>query len=77
VFGSESAQEAEELLAIARLSFAEGEMRAVDLLDAAKAFVEARLLGLQVRADLWDAYFELEQALGGFSTESDKGVNER
>jgi cobalt-zinc-cadmium efflux system outer membrane protein len=77
VFGSRSAQEAEELLAIARLSFAEGEMRVVDLLDAAKAFVEARLLGIQVRTDLWDAYFELEQAVGGFSTDSDNGVDER
>ena len=52
-------------------------MRVVDLLDAAKAFVEARLLGIQVRTDLWDAYFELEQAVGGFSTDSDNGVDER
>ena len=77
LLGPSGIQEAQELLAIARLSFAEGEMRVVDLLDAAEAFVEARLMNSRVRRELWDAYFELEQAVGGFSTEADNGVRER
>jgi cobalt-zinc-cadmium efflux system outer membrane protein len=77
LLGPTGVQEAQELLAIARLSFAEGEMRAVDLLDATRAFVEARLLESQVQGDLWKAYFELEQAVGGFSNETDDGVREQ
>ena len=77
LFGPTGVQEAQELLAIARLSFAEGEMRAVDLLDATRAFVEARLLESQVQGELWKAYFELEQAVGGFSTETDNGASEQ
>jgi len=77
LLGPSGIQEAQELLAIARLSFAEGEMRVVDLLDASEAFVEARLMDSRVRRELWDAYFELEQAVGGFSTETDNGVRER
>ena len=77
LFGPTGIQEAQELFAIARLSFAEGEMRAVDLLDATKAFLEAQVLDSQVRAELWLAYFELEQAIGGLSDEDDNGASER
>ena len=77
LLGPTGVEEAQELLAIARLSFAEGEMRAVDVLDATRAFVEAQLLETQVQGDLWEAYFELEQAVGGFSNETDNGVRER
>ena len=77
LLGPAGVEEAQELLAIARLSFSEGEMRAVDVLDATRAFVEARLLEGQVQGDLWRAYFELEQAVGGFSNETDNGASER
>jgi cobalt-zinc-cadmium efflux system outer membrane protein len=77
LLGPTGVEEAQELLAIARLSFAEGEMRAVDVLDATRAFVEAQLMESQVQGDLWEAYFELEQAVGGFSNETDNGVRER
>jgi cobalt-zinc-cadmium efflux system outer membrane protein len=77
LLGPTGGEEAQELLAIARLSFAEGEMRAVDVLDATRAFVEAQLMESQVQGGLWKAYFELEQAVGGFSNETDNGVRER
>jgi cobalt-zinc-cadmium efflux system outer membrane protein len=64
--GEDAVGGADELLNIARLSYDEGEVGIVELLDAARAFVEARLLYSQVQADSWIAYFELEAAMGGF-----------
>ena len=75
--GPTGVDEAGEILSLARLSFAEGEMRAFDLLDAARAYIEARLLESQVRGDLWSSYFELERAVGGFLDHNDNGVSER
>ena len=68
---------AEELLSIARLSYDEGEVGIVELLDATRAFVEARLLFRQVQADTWIAFFELEAAVGGFPPADGGGVNDR
>ncbi len=65
LLGPSGGEEALELLEIARLSFQEGETRAVDLLDATRAFIEARLLDSELRGELWITYFELEQAVGG------------
>lgn len=66
LLGADAVGGADELLDIARLSYDEGEVGIVELLDAARAFVEARLLYSQVQADSWIAYFELEAAVGGF-----------
>lgn len=67
LLGEDAVADADQLLRIARLSYEEGEAGIVELLDAAGAFVEARLLHGEVHADSWIAYFELEAAVGGFS----------
>lgn len=54
-----------ELLRIARTAYAAGEMELVELLDGADAYLKARFMGLQLRADLWLAYRELTRAMGG------------
>jgi cobalt-zinc-cadmium efflux system outer membrane protein len=68
LLGADAVGGADALLRIARLSYEEGEVGIVELLDATRAFVEARLLNSQVQADSWIAYFELEAAVGGFPT---------
>lgn len=85
LLGPAGGEEAREILDIARLSFQEGDTRAVDLLDAAKAFLEIRLLESELRGEFWSAYFELEQAVGGplnqmnenTERESSEGENKR
>lgn len=54
-----------ELLRIARTAYAAGEMELVELLDGADAYLDARLMALELRADLWRAYRELTRAMGG------------
>jgi cobalt-zinc-cadmium efflux system outer membrane protein len=55
-----------DLLDIALVAYAEGEMELVELLDAADALHEARTAEATLRGALWVAYFDLERALGGF-----------
>lgn len=66
--------EATDLLSIARLAYEEGEVGIVELVDAADAFLEARLLDSSVRAEVWIAFFELEHAIGGLPGEVETGV---
>jgi cobalt-zinc-cadmium efflux system outer membrane protein len=53
-----------DLLRIARVSYGEGEMSLVELLDAADAYRDARLTSIDLRADLWTRYFSLLRAMG-------------
>ncbi len=69
----EGADEPGELLEIATLAYDEGEVGIVELVDAADAFLEARLFDSDVRADLWLAVFELEYAIGGLPNDSGTG----
>ncbi len=55
---------ADDLLRIAQVSYDEGEMSLVELLDAADAYRDARLRAVDLRADLWKGYFELRRAMG-------------
>ncbi|WP_263790041.1 TolC family protein [Salinibacter sp.] len=55
---------ADDLLRIAQVSYDEGEMSLVELLDAADAYRDARLRTVDLRADLWKRYFELLRAMG-------------
>ncbi len=55
---------ADDLLRIAQVSYDEGEMSLVELLDAADAYRDARLRTVDSRADLWKRYFELLRASG-------------
>jgi len=57
-----------DLLDIALVAYGEGEMELVELLDAADALRQSRATQTELRASLWTAYFDLERALGGFST---------
>jgi cobalt-zinc-cadmium efflux system outer membrane protein len=57
--------ESEDLLAVARIAYDEGEVGIVELVDAADAFLEARLLASSIRTEEWRAFFELEHAIGG------------
>jgi cobalt-zinc-cadmium efflux system outer membrane protein len=74
LLGDSGIEQAAELLSIARIAYQEGEMGIVELVDAADAFLEARLLDISVREELMHAIHELEHALGGFSPETDNGA---
>ena len=63
----------EDLLEMAQVAYNEGEVELLDLLDAATASRDARVLEARLRADLWIGYFDLERAVGGF----DRPSNER
>ena len=58
--------EAGDLLDIARVAYAEGEMELIELLDAAEALMEARVAEARLRAELWIGYYDVERAVGGF-----------
>ena len=57
----------DDLLDIARASYEEGETDLLDLLDAANAFFTSRVDRIALRAELWERYFDLERAVGGFT----------
>jgi cobalt-zinc-cadmium efflux system outer membrane protein len=57
----------EDLLRIARVSYSEGEMSLLELLDAAEAFRESQTMELQLSSELWIRYYDLERAMGGAS----------
>lgn len=71
--GESAARGDVDLLDIALLAYAEGEMGLVELLDAADALYGARTAESALSATLWIAYFDLERALGGFATDSAQG----
>ncbi len=56
----------DDLLDIAQVSYAEGEMTLLELLDATEAFREARVTAAELLADYWVSYYDLERAAGGF-----------
>ncbi len=62
--------ESEELITIARIAYDEGVVGIVELVDAADAFLEARLLANSIRAEEWRAFFELEHAVGGLPVDA-------
>ena len=62
--------ESEGLLSVARIAYDEGEVGIVELVDAADAFLEARLLANSIRAEEWRAFFELEHAIGGLPADA-------
>ena len=61
------------LLAIARTAYGKGEMELVELLDGADAYLDARLTALDLRSELWLAYFELSRAMGGPAADTRHG----
>ncbi len=60
----------DDLLLIARVSYGEGEMSLLELLDAAKAYRESQIAFSELTSELWIRYYDLERAMGGFSSVS-------
>ncbi len=56
----------DDLLRIAQVSYDEGEMSLLELLDAANAYHLAQITAVELQAALWVSYFDLERAVGGF-----------
>lgn len=71
--GEELLAPSEELLEIARTAYGAGEMELVELLDGADAYRDARIAALELRSELWLAYYELERAMGGVGAGTDDG----
>lgn len=70
-------EEPGDLLDMAQVAYAEGEMELVELLDAAEAFLDARESDARLRADLWISYYDLERAVGGFGEPASEGGMDR
>jgi cobalt-zinc-cadmium efflux system outer membrane protein len=58
----------DDLLRIARVSYGEGEMSLLELLDAAEAYRESQIALSELTSELWIRYYDLERAIGGFSS---------
>ncbi len=69
--------ETADLLDIARVAYTEGEMELIQLLDAADAFLDARLAEIRLRTDLWTGFYDLERAVGGFGVPAREMENGR
>ena len=69
--------EVDDLLRIARVSYSEGEMSLLELLDAAEAFRESQIMGSQLTSEHWIRYYDLERAMGGVPVAATTGGNER
>lgn len=61
-------QETGDLLDIALVSYREGEMTLLELLDAADAFRDSQTLLVDLTTELWIAHFDLERARGATSS---------
>jgi cobalt-zinc-cadmium efflux system outer membrane protein len=69
--------EAADLLEIARVAYAEGEMELIELLDAAEALWEVQNAESRLIADLWTGYYDVERAFGGFGEVTDAREDDR
>ncbi|TDI41907.1 MAG: TolC family protein [Acidobacteria bacterium] len=69
--------EVDDLLRIARVSYSEGEMSLLELLDAAEAFRESQILRSRLSSEHWISYYDLERAMGGVPVAATTGGTER
>lgn len=76
LLGATATDEAADLLDIARIAYAEGEMELIDLLDAAEALWEVRTAEARLRANLWTGYYDVERAVGGFTPGTNETEND-
>lgn len=65
--------DAGDLIESARIAYAEAEVGVVEVVDAAEAFVEVRLLIADARREEWIAWYELERAMGGSHADGASG----
>ncbi len=71
--------EAAAVLETASLAYQEGAFTLLELIDAAEAFREARIGLIDLRAEAWVAYYDLERAMGwpvGPTAEGRRGQDE-
>ena len=66
LLGDDVLDASSDLLQIAQVAYDLGEMGLLEILDAAAALRGARNARVQLKADLWTAYYDLERAVGGF-----------
>ena len=55
----------DDLLQIARVSYRQGEMSLLELLDAAEAYRESQIALSELKTELWVRHYDLERAIGG------------
>jgi len=67
----------DDLLDVALLSYREGELTLLEVLDAARAFSDAGVTQTQLRAAYWIAYYDLERAVGGFAADDGRTQENR
>ncbi len=67
----------DDLLRIARVSYSEGEMSLLELLDAAEAFRESQTMESQLKSEQWIRYYDLERAMGGVPVAATTAGSER
>lgn len=61
--------DADDLLEIARVSYDAGEISLLELLDGARAWRDALVTRIELQADLWESWYELQRAVGGSSAD--------
>ena len=66
LIGDELLAEVDDLLDVALLSYEEGELTLLEVLDAARAYSDAGVTKTRLQAEYWIAYYDLERAVGGF-----------
>ena len=67
LIGDELLADANDLLDVALVSYDEGELSLLELLDAAQAYSDAGVLRARLNAAYWIAYYDLERAVGGLT----------
>ena len=75
--GDELLSDTDDLLDVALLSYGEGELTLLELLDAARAYSDAGVTRTQLRAAHWIAYYDLERAVGGFGADDGRTQENR
>lgn len=63
-FQKSISEDLSKLLESARLSYELGEISLLELIDAASAYRDARIMVVDLQAACWTAYFELQRAMG-------------
>jgi len=77
LIGGELLAEVDDLLDVALVSYDEGELSLLELLDAAQAYSDAGVAKARLNAAYWIAYYDLERAVGGFTALDSQGLEDR
>jgi cobalt-zinc-cadmium efflux system outer membrane protein len=77
LIGGELLADVDDLLDVALLSYTEGELSLLELLDAAQAYSDASLAKVRLSAAYWTAYYDLERAVGGFAAFDGQRLEDR